>query len=248
MPAEFSAIADRTQRWVVLALAVGQVVSAAAVFTTSNTLRTNTADATITPPGYAFSIWLIPIVGCLAYSIQNLRANRASGQQYRAIGWPLAGTMAGFSVWLWLAERNWVWATAVVFAVMLAFLCRAIVPLRSMPASVAGWVPYVTIGVYAGWSTVAIWANLAAAIRHSGQVHNATGWQLAILIGATVSSCIGITLSRAQWAYVAATVWAFAAVIVSTADRHAPALAATAAAGLLLTVAATAVVRRSGVR
>jgi hypothetical protein len=235
---------DRSRRWVVLALAVAQILATAVSFETGSTaLGGDAAGSPITGAGYAELIWVVPILGCLAYAGYVFPDGRAAGGFDARLGPPLAGVMAGFVAWLVCAAQGWAWATAVVLAVMLSLLGWCMAVLRGAPSDAGGRIATVTVGVYAGWTTVAVWANLAAALNRSGLSASSTVWQAAVLLVAAVASVLGVVLVRAQLPYVVAVVWAWLALVVATVGGPVGALVPVAAVGLVAVVVVSILVR-----
>ena len=93
--------AGAMRRWLAVVLAIGQIVSSAVVFGfgLGNLGGGGTSEATITPAGYAFAIWSIPILGCLTWAVFTVRRTIGDQVAYRSVAWPLNLAMAGFS-WL----------------------------------------------------------------------------------------------------------------------------------------------------
>lgn len=237
---------DLLRAVVLIVLALGQVVSSAVVFGGGlGNLSSDGSDPMITPAAYAFVIWTVPIVSCLVYA--GVAWRHRGEASYRAVGWPLAATMAGFSLWLGCAAAGWVRGTVLVFAAMLAGLAVAVrAAARSTPPSTRAerGLLRVTLGVYAGWTTVAVWANLAAALHANGAgLPDTPGWQLAVLAAAALSAVLGVWWTRADAAYTVTVLWALTAVVVATFSRGAATLGAAAGLACALVVIAAVLVR-----
>jgi hypothetical protein len=122
-------------------------------------------------------------------------------------------------------------------------------------AEIRGWGRYgagvfgVLVGLYLGWTSIAVWLNLTTALAASGAPLDGpvgVGGQLAILVGATATAVTLVGWTRAQPAYVAAVLWAFVGAVVGAAGAGQPLLAAAAAAGGVAVALGTAVtVRRT---
>ena len=154
--------------------------------------------------------------------------------------------MLGFSAWLWLAVQEWLWATVAVFCMMGAALARCLWVTTREP--LATWWDRVLVrgllGIYAGWTSVAIWADTASAVHDAGRgVPNAVGWQAVLLVGATLVAVVGVWAFRATAGFVLAVEWALVAVLVGCLEGSATVLAGVAAAGAAV-VAVTAVLVR----
>lgn len=238
-------------RWVLVVLALGQVVSPLLVsalgggaFTTSD----RAGEPPIVPAGYAFSIWGLVEVLCLAYAVWAL-VTRSPGQQLRdRLARPLSVVFAGFTVWLVAAEVEPVWSTVAVFVVMVIGLLTALNIAVRHRAETMRWhrapraLLWSMLGVYTGWSSVAIWVNLTTALAGSGAPIDGpagvTG-QIAILAGATATAVALLWRTSGLLSYGLAVAWALVAVVIATADARQPVLSVIAAAALLLVTAAT---------
>lgn len=163
----------RRWRWVAAALAVTQLLAP----TVANMLAGSflesgaTNEALITPAGYAFGLWGV---------ITALSAVTAAAVMRYGLGawWETSllvdasVVFVGFSVWL-LAAQDWLWVSVVVFMVMVAALIHIVrlLVLRRHELTCPSWLTVlaaVTFGLYLGWSSIAVFANVAAALINSG--------------------------------------------------------------------------------
>ncbi|TNM69713.1 hypothetical protein FHN55_02920 [Streptomyces sp. NP160] len=197
---------------------------------------TGGSDLLITPAGYAFAIWGLVVAGCLAYAAYQLPAGRGDEPPYRRVAWPLAGVMAGFAAWLVVAATGPVWATAAIFAVMLALLVLAYDTglrhrrLMRLPGRV---LLLGTLGVYTGWAAVAVPVNVASALAEAGLPSSGGGaaaWQAGVLLVALGAGAAVVRRWRARAASTLAAVWALMAVAFGAGARDGGALLASAAA------------------
>lgn len=166
---------------------------------------------------------------------------------------PLLVTCIGFSIWLAAAELEPIWSTLVVFLIMLAALPCALTYAQEGRAAIRTWSPLAqvllwgTLGLYTGWSSVAVWLNLTTALVGSGlpiTTPAAIVGQGAILAGA-VGTAVTITwFTRGLLTYVATITWALGGVIVSTVQERYAGLAATARLGLAIVLATAVLARR----
>ncbi|RDI23135.1 hypothetical protein DFR72_111266 [Lentzea flaviverrucosa] len=247
-PGERTAVAWRV---VLVLLATGQVVSPIVVsvlgggqFTTSDRV----GEPPIVPAGYAFSIWGLVEALCLAYAIWAL-VTRAPGHALRdRLARPLCLVFTGFTVWLIAAEVEPVWSTVAVFVVMVIGLLKAMDIAVRHRAEIARWhtAPRVLLwsmlGVYTGWSSVAIWVNLTTALIESGAPTDGpagVAGQIAILAGATATAVALLWRIGGLVSYGLSVAWAIVAVVIATADARQFVLSVIAAVALLLVVVAT---------
>jgi hypothetical protein len=241
-------------------LAVGQVVSGAlsGLFGGAFTTADRPGEPPIVPAGYTFSIWGLIEAFSVAFAIWAFFARRrASGADRELIDRltrPMLVVFAGFSVWLAAAELEPTWSTLAIFVIMFLALLRALSELRRGRARLAGWsrlgrvLTYGTVGLYAGWSSIAIWLNLTTALAGSGApITGVAGilGQFAILAGATATALALLVWMSGLLPYAAAVCWAFVGAVIGAVGAGQPALAAGAAIGFLVVAVTTIALRVS---
>jgi hypothetical protein len=240
-------------------LAVGQVVSGGlvSVFADSPIMQADRpGEPAITPQGYAFAIWgLIEVVSlglALWLAWFRRRASADAVTVVDALTRVLLIVFGGFTVWLVASVVEPVWATLAVFLVMgVALVAGLRVAVRAR-AEIATWsglgrgLLWTTLGLYAGWSTVAIWLNLTTALAFSGAPVSGTVGvlgQLAVLAGATATAVVVLRRTAGLVPYAAAVVWALVGAVLGASGAGQPLLAAAAGLGLLVVVATTLVLK-----
>ena len=176
----------------------------------------------ITPPSLFFAIWGAIILGCLATAAASWW--RYQTPLFRAAAWPLVVAQAGFSVWLVFAGLEAVNATAAAvgtvatFAVIVASLVVAMSRIRRVEGS-PRWLVAGTVGLYAGWSSAAIWLNLVTCLPVS--LAESPIVQSLGIVGAAVTVVVIIVRVRPYAAYVIAVVWALVGIALSAAQFRA---------------------------
>jgi hypothetical protein len=208
----------------------------------------------IVPPGWTFTIWSVIIALSVGYAIWADSDRRPDPTLRDRLTRPLLITCVGFSVWLAAAELEPNWTTLVVFLVMLAGLLRALAYAREQRTAIQAWSPLArvllwgTLGLYTGWSSVAVWLNLCTALVGSGApvtTPAAVLGQTAILAGAVGTAAAITWFTRGLLSYVVTIAWALGGVIVSTAQEGYPLLAAAAGLGLAIVLATAVLARRT---
>jgi hypothetical protein len=245
----------RLWRRLLVIAAVGQAVSSTvvSVFGGAFTTADRAGEPLIVPPGGAFSIWGVIIALSVGYAIWADSDRRPDPELRDRLTRPLLVTSVGFSVWLAAAELEPNWTTLVVFLVMLAGLLRAMAYAVEQRAAIKAWSPLArlllwgTLGLYTGWSSVAVWLNLCTAVVGSGAPVTTSAailGQIAILAGA-VGTAVAITwFTDGLLPYVATIAWALGGVMVSTIQEGYPVLTTAAAVGLVLVLVTAVVARR----
>ncbi len=210
-------------RWLVLGGALLQPVMAYWSATGMQSVFMDpTRNPTIAPAAYAFSIWGIITGLCVAYALYQLLYNR-NRELYARIAPYTIGLFIGFALWLVAAGANSLVGTVAVFMVMGFCLYRifsSVVTWRldGRLSRVEWLVTYATFGLYSGWASMAIFANVAASLYLAGWPNGVAGqwWQGGILMAA-VGTALAITYhTKGSGPYVAAVLWALVAIMINT--------------------------------
>lgn len=191
----------------------------------------------VAPAGPAFSIWGPIYLGLVALAVwQVLPAHRATAR-VRAVTVPVLVSMLANTTWIVVAQAELTWVTPVVLAVIVGSLAVALGRLvRSEPASRAEAVLLDgTVGLYLGWTTVALVVNLSTSLISGGFADLAPGrafWAVAVL---AVAGAVGVAvtrLGRGRAAYPVAVTWALVWVVVARLTEGPPSSAAVVTAAL----------------
>jgi hypothetical protein len=207
-----------------------------------------TNEALITPAGYAFSLWGLITLLCAVTMIAVLRFGLGSWWETAALV-DASVVFVGFSVWLLVAAQDWLWVSVAVFAVMvsgLAHVMRLLVR-RRHDLDCPRWLARLataTFGLYLGWSSIAVFANIAAALISCGVSSSTVWWQLVVLISAAVFAIALTNTLNGTPGYVAGVLWALVAIAIGVSERGSAALSATAIAAAVAVLAAAGLALR----
>lgn len=234
----------RPWRRVLVVLAVSQLIAPLVVRALAGDfLRSGaTNEALITPAGYAFSLWGVITLLCAVTALAVWRYGLGSSWETSLLI-DASVVFVGFSVWLAVAAQNWLWVTVVVFAVMVGALVHIMLLLvrHRDDLSCPPWLTTlatVTFGLYLGWSSIAAFANVAAALIDSGVSAEAVPWQFVVLVAAAGFAVLLLVTLRGTPGYAAGALWALVAITVGAAQRDSVVLAVTAAAAAVVVLAA----------
>ena len=217
-------------RWLLLATAVAQLAAPPL----AGFDQGSAADPVVVRPGPFFAIWGPVVLGCLAAALYGLPLRRATTEPWRRVQVPLSVAQTGFVLWLVAAAQAPV-LTVPVFAGMLAAL---LVCLRAVVLTPAGRTTRLllggTVGLYAGWTSAAVWVNAATVLPE--RLVAGTAVPALLLAGAACTAAVVAWGVHGQPAYVVAAGWALLGALVSTLGAGATALALVAGAGLAAVV------------
>lgn len=237
----------RTWRWVATLLAFSQLAAPPIITRVFGDFLSSgaTNEALITPSGYAFSIWGLITLLCAITCVAVLRVGLGAPWETRALV-GASVSFVGFSTWLVVAAQDWLWLSVVVFAIMAAALIDVMRLLvrHADDLTCPAWLRHLatlTFGLYLGWSSVAWFVNVAAALLDSGWSATGTGWQATVLVAATAAAIGLAAFLRGTPGYAAAVVWALVAVTIGAAHRESTVLAVASAVAAVLIVVVAAV-------
>jgi hypothetical protein len=238
-------------RWVAMLLALSQLAAPPVITEVFGDFLASgaTNEALITPAGYAFAIWGLITLLCAITCAAVLKVGLGAPWETRALV-DASVAFVGFSTWLVIAAQDWLWLTVVVFAMMVVALIDVVRLLvrHAGDMTCPVWLrrlATLTFGLYLGWSSVAVFANIAAALIHSGWSASGTGWQAMVLVAATVAAMVLAAILRGTPGYVAAVSWALIAVAIGAASRGSAVLAGMSAAATALIVVTAAIYLRA---
>lgn len=221
-----------TWRWIAAALALTQL---AALFVA----RSVTGDV------------LVSVITVLSAATMLVVLRYGLGSWWeRSVLVDASVVFVGFSVWVLAAAQGWLWLSVVVFAVMVAALSHIMRLLvrRSHDLTCQRWLAVlatVTFGLYLGWSSIAVFANVTAALIDAGAPAAVVWWQLVVLVAAAAFAIALATLLRGTPGYVVGVLWALVAIAIGAAQRDSTVLSTTAvAAAVLVGAAAVTAMRR----
>jgi hypothetical protein len=170
-------------------------------------------------------------------AVAGLRKQKIGSASYRIMHFPLSITQILFVCWLAVARSDDPQVrllTLPIFIGMLTGLLWCLGRLRQI-AHGPNRLVTVVLGLYAGWSTSAIWLNLATLLpRDLLEGAYASSIQGALVCAAAVSAVIGSNFTGRNVAYVMGALWALAGVLISSIHADLLSVAGLAGAGSVI--------------
>lgn len=241
-------------RVLVLVLAIGQIVSTVAFDVWSPTeLQSGAQFSPLVPPAPMFAIWGVIIAASILWAILQVRPSvRISPLRDRLVA-PLSAVYLGFALWLSAAALGQSSPlTLVVFVLIVAAHAVAWRRITTARDETARWnrfdrlVLYVSQGLYAGWTSMAFFVNIATVIQATGApIDGAWGttWQLLVIAAAAGTGVFFAVLTGGSWWYAAAASYALVGAAISSTTGGFVALAIALGIGVLLILGSTITVR-----
>ena len=263
MPISTSSSHDVIRRAVVLVLSVAQVAAPPLLFPDGFRAASPAAGVVpsptpLEPAGYAFVIWGLIFGGSLVYGVMQALPRIGGAPVHRAVGWRIATGFAASVAWLVCARFGPLWATVPLIFLMWGTLASALVTTAHLARDPAAMSPaprprklaqvlLATLGLYAGWLSVAIVANTAEVLRAYGFGFPGAPimvWSIAALLAAAAGVFVVLARSGYSLAYAAAVDWALIGIAVANVTRGLSTVVAALAVLLAVVVAVVALRRR----
>ncbi|HSL01870.1 MAG TPA: hypothetical protein VK869_16150 [Rubrobacteraceae bacterium] len=216
---------------------IGTLIYGASVGEVSN------ANSTlVVPAGYAFAIWGLIFVLCLAYAVyQALPANRHN-PLLRRVGWFSAGAFLLNGLWsLVFPAQLFLVAQVIILAIFAcagaAFLLVSRAGREHGLSRAERWLVVLPFGLLFGWITAATFVSIATTLVGVGVLRGGIGEAVLGAVLLLAGGLIAATVIRAAKsgpaqgtvAYSAAVLWALVAVVV---NQYETSLLTTAAAAV----------------
>lgn len=243
---------DRLRSIVILLLALAQIIVPFLLFPRGFEIdvgSTMQGSTPIVPAEYAFSIWGPIFLGSLALAVVGVLPGYVSHPLLRRIGWLVAATFAASTLWMVVARFGPNWLTLPLILIGFATMGTAFVWASRWPTR-GDWVltglVVVPLGLYAGWLSIAVFANLSEVLAAAGVawfVADLGVWTIILLVLATFVALEGILLSGGSLAYAAAVTWGLVAIIAANSGTTIAWVAAGAVVAVLVTLLARVVAR-----
>jgi hypothetical protein len=249
-----SASAGFVGRSVVLFFAIGQLVSNLVFQLWSPTdLQSGVRFSPLIPPGAMFSIWSVIIAASVLWAILQVRPSAQHSDLRDRLVLPLGVLYACFA--LWLAAASLGQSSPLTLVVFVAIVAANYVAWRRISSArdeIARWKPvdrvvlYLSQGLYAGWTSMAFFVNVATVVQATGAPIDGnwgTTWQLLVVAAAAGTAVAFVLVSRGSIWYTIASCYALVGAGISSSTGGYPTLAVALGVGVALVVGSTIVVR-----
>lgn len=192
----------------------------------------------VQPAGYAFAIWGVIYLWLILGAGWGLWQARNDGQ-WDDMRVPLCVSLLLGCFWLAVAVASPIWASVLIWAMLLGALAALFVA----PVSDRVWGAY-PVGLYAGWLSAASCVSLGLLAAGYGLMDQTTAGLVFVALAGIIGTAVQAALGRTP-TYGVAVIWALVAVIVANWGT-AQSVAYVAMAGIAAVALATAGTLRKG--
>lgn len=207
-------------QWLVLSTSFVQLMSPP-IFTilglsvsSRNAGNSQGGDPQLTPAGYTFIVWGVITFLSFGFGVYQSLPSRQNQQLHKAVSHKLAMVYLLFVLWLFAAALQWLAVTVFIFLIMFFLLTCVFEKVLekknrlNLPEKI---MLFGQLAIYTGWTTVAIFANTASAIKFYGVSDQGTAgviWQAVILTLALVNSKYWLNKFNRDLVFGATIIWA----------------------------------------
>jgi hypothetical protein len=195
-------------------------------------------DPPVQPEGYAFAIWGL-IYGWLIIGMGWGLWRAREDAQWHDMRKPLVISMAVGAVWLAVAVASPIWASVLIWVMLLS----ALAALFLAPVANTTWAAW-PVGLYAGWLSAASCVSLGLLAAGYGYMSETTAGIVFVALAIVIGSFVQAALGRAP-TYGIAVIWALVAVVVANLEST-PIVAYIAGGGALVMLVPTLQAFRKG--
>ena len=185
-------------------------------------------DPAVQPAGWAFSIWGVIYLGLIihaAYGVFKYKNDEA----WEAGRFALLISLAVGAIWLPVAVASAVWATFLIWIMLITALISCYQSSKAEPSWLAHW----PVTLYAGWLSAASFVSIGLLLAGYGLVGEMPAAFIALVFATGFAGYNAFRL--VSWPYGAAVVWGFFGIAVANLDSsNAIAVSAIVAAILVL--------------
>jgi benzodiazapine receptor len=219
---------DRLRAIAVAATAIAQVIASPlttlAIGPSSDTGAISDDNISpVTPAGYAFAIWGLIYLGCIALAVYQVLPDQQHREVHRRTGWWLVGAFTASAIWIPTFGSRLLWLAQVVLLALVGCLAVAASRLAAIrPAATSERILLrLPVMIYLGWVVLASAAGFGTTFRSLGLPEAGdlvTVVSLILVAVATVAVVIIVLRLTAVAGFVFAACWALIAVAVGTYD------------------------------
>ncbi len=208
---------DKLQPILVIAATVGMIIfnyfgSSGILGGVAPNVVTDKYPTQIAPASFAFSIWSLIYLGCIAFSIYQILPSKI--ERFRSIRRVYIMSCAANCAWLYFFSREMVVVCVGVILILLATLAFINIKLQKTETAGEYWLVKFPFGIYFGWVTAATLLNIMIALVYLGIPLGYSIYLGAIFILIATALGVIVRLKLTNYFYPLAVAWALTAIAV----------------------------------
>ncbi|GFE65862.1 hypothetical protein [Litoreibacter roseus] len=196
-------------------------------------------DPPVQPEGYAFSIWGVIYLWLVVHAGVGVWRH-AEDPSWDATRWPLIVSLGVGSVWLSVATVSPVWATVLIWVMLISALFALLQSRGGGPV----WALGLPLGLYAGWLTAASFVSIGLLGAGYGVLFGEVLWAYIALTCALVLVYFVQIRINGIWTYGFAAGWGFLAIAVQNVGANLGLVVAASLAAVAVAVTIAVQIRR----
>lgn len=195
----------------------------------------------LTPAGYAFAVWGLIYLACLALAVYQLLPAQRSRAVHRRTGWYLAAAFGLSTVWVPIFGAGLLWLAQLVILGLVGALVTVVMRISAVGAAGSAreeLLLRLPSTLYLGWALIAAVAGFGTTARSLGMPER-SGWVSLASVLLAVSGLLTVVITAralAATAFVLTSVWALVAVAVQSPVTGVAVTAWAAGAAVLATL------------
>ncbi|OAN98420.1 tryptophan-rich sensory protein [Parasphingorhabdus sp.] len=162
----------------------------------------------VQPAGWAFSIWGLIYLWLIAHAIFGVFKFRQDAQWDKG-RMALILSLAIGAIWLPIALLSPIWATLLIWIMLIAALICLYQLNNAAPAWIARW----PIALYTGWLSAASFVSIGLLLAGYGLVDEIAAAVIALVLATAFAGYNAYRLK--SWPYAAAVAWGFVAIAIA---------------------------------
>lgn len=196
-------------------------------------------NSPVQPAGWAFSIWGVIYLGLLMHAVMGFIRYKDNADWNRG-RLALFVSLAIGAIWLSVALVSPVWATVLIWVMLIASLVSLYKARHAQPRWVAIW----PVALYAGWLSAASFVSIGLLLGGYGILDGTTAAVVSLALA--TSFALVNQLRLRMWPYAVSVAWGFIGICFSNIGEHnVIAMLSVVAAVLLLGTAVFHVLKHS---
>lgn len=170
-------------------------------------------DPPVQPAGWAFAIWGLIYAALVLHAFYGVARHRHDESWNRG-RIALFISLAIGSIWLPIALLSPIWATLLIWVMLISVL----VSLYQTPSAGPSWVANWPVALYAGWLSAASFVSIGLLLAGYGFVSEIAAAILSLILATAFALFNALRLN--QWCYSAAVAWGFFGITIANLNTE----------------------------